>query len=118
MSLPLLTVLSLLSLVNALRTDGCSTCELLPIEDRANAGKSEVKKIVDENGCLIQRMKCRANKPDADTYVQVEFNNGVGGFVKRGDQVVDIECTNEGHWRFKGDNSHSIVVGSHTCLSI
>nr|CDJ81578.1 Protein Y37F4.8 [Haemonchus contortus] len=118
MSLPLLTVLSLLSLVYALRTDGCSTCELLPLETHENAGKSEVKKIVDDNGCLIQRMTCRANRPDADTYVQLQFNNGVGGFVKQGGQVVDIECTNEGHWRFKGDTSDSIVVESLTCLSI
>ncbi|VDO57930.1 unnamed protein product [Haemonchus placei] len=61
----------------------------------------------------IQRVTCRANRPDADTYVQLQFNNGVGGFVKEGDQVVDIECTNKGHWH----NYHSIVTESLTCLS-
>uniref|UniRef100_A0A7I4YYZ2 C6 domain-containing protein n=1 Tax=Haemonchus contortus TaxID=6289 RepID=A0A7I4YYZ2_HAECO len=115
MSLPLLTVLSLLSLVKASPSNGCATCELVPIEGHANAGKSEVKKVADDNGCSIQRMTCRANRPDADTYVQ--FNEGVGGFVKRGDQVVDIKCTNEGQWRFDGGDSNTIVVESLTCLS-
>ncbi|XGW05335.1 hypothetical protein V3C99_016030 [Haemonchus contortus] len=115
MSLPLVTFLSLLSLVNALPANGCATCELVPIEGHANAGKSEVKKVVEDSGCLIQRMTCRANRPDADTYVQ--FNKDVGGFVKRGDQVVDIKCTNEGKWSFDGGDSNTIVVESLTCLS-
>ncbi|KAK6013390.1 hypothetical protein OSTOST_21296 [Ostertagia ostertagi] len=59
---------------------------------------------------LIQRLTCRANKSNADTFVQ--FNRGAGGFLVRGEQVVDIQCTSDGHWRFARSDSKSIAVES------
>ncbi|XGW05331.1 hypothetical protein V3C99_016028 [Haemonchus contortus] len=114
MSLSLLTFFSLFSLVSALYNRGCSSCELVTIEELPHSGKTEVEKIVDENGCLIQRTTCRANHPHGETYIQ--FNHRIGGFRKVGDQVVDIQCTNEGRWRFEA-NSYSIVVESLMCFS-
>uniref|UniRef100_A0A7I4YZ74 C6 domain-containing protein n=1 Tax=Haemonchus contortus TaxID=6289 RepID=A0A7I4YZ74_HAECO len=114
MSLPLLTFFSLFTLVSALYNRGCSSCELATIEELPHSGKTEVEKIVGENGCLIQRTTCRANKPDSETFVQ--FNHRIGGFTKRGDQKIDIECTNEGHWRFER-NGHSIIVESLSCTT-
>ncbi|EYC31224.1 hypothetical protein Y032_0004g2033 [Ancylostoma ceylanicum] len=101
--------------VNTLPPKGCTSCLMVPVERHPHSGGFEVQKVIDAKGCFTQRLKCRGNKPNADTFVQ--FNQGSSGFLAHGEQEVKLECTNDGQWQFAHSGSESITVESMACLS-
>ncbi|RCN36440.1 hypothetical protein ANCCAN_17688 [Ancylostoma caninum] len=101
--------------VNTLPPKGCTSCLMVPVERHPHSGSFEVQKVIDDKGCFAQRLKCRGNKPNADTFVQ--FNQGSSGFLAHGEQEVKLECTNDGQWKFVHLEREGVTVESMACLS-
>ncbi|KAK6757885.1 hypothetical protein RB195_015605 [Necator americanus] len=103
------------SLVGALPPKGCTSCMMVLIERHPYSGIVETQKMVDGTGCFVQKLKCRGNKSNAETFVQ--FNQGSNGFLAHGDQEVKLECSNDGHWLLVHNEEKGINVESVACLS-
>ncbi|CAJ0588375.1 unnamed protein product [Cylicocyclus nassatus] len=115
MRLMILLLFTFVNLVASIPSKGCMLCSNVLIERHPNEARVELEKVVDGTGCFVQNLKCLGNDIKSETFVQ--FNHGRTGFLAHGAQELQLQCSDEGRWRFEHSELGSIAVESVSCLS-